>query len=125
MRAKQIADALNISTYTVHTHIRNIYDILGVCSMAHAYAAANDDVKQLSELKRLFLGINSPAIKWHPTKYRQPVNGQQVLMKYDDTVPVEGYYIVSKWFKKNMAQTDAPTEWADASLASFESEVAA
>lgn len=126
MRTKDIAQALNISRFTVNTHVRNIYDRTGASSLIEAYAkTCGDSAKHLSELRRLFLHPNSPAIKWHLTEHRQPANRQQVLMKYEDAPPLEGYYIASKWFTKTMAKVEPPSEWADASLASFESEVAA
>lgn len=126
MRTKDIAQALNISRFTVNTHVRNIYDRTGSSSLIEAYAkTCGDPSKQLSEFRRLFLDEKSPVIKWHKTEYRQPVNRQQVLMKYEDAPPLEGYYIASKWFTKSMVQVEPPVEWTDASLASFESEVAA
>lgn len=38
LRTKEVATVLNISTYTVQTHVRNIYSKLGVKSVAEAVA---------------------------------------------------------------------------------------
>ena len=38
LRTKEVATVLNISTYTVQTHVRNIYGKLGVRSAAEAVA---------------------------------------------------------------------------------------
>lgn len=125
MRTKDIAEALKISCFTVNTHVRNIYDRLGTKSLVESFAKWNESSSELIALRRLFLDEKSSAIKWHKTEHRQPVNKQQVLMKYNTGAPLEGYYIAAKWFDKEMAMVEPPVEWADASLASFESEVAA
>ncbi len=124
-RTKDIAEELKISRFTVNSHVRNIYERSNSTSLVEAYAKTYGDTAQLAELRRIFLSENSPAIKWHKTVLRLPVNKQQILMQVENAAPKEGYYIASKWFTKDMVQTVAPVEWSDASLASFESEVAA
>ena len=119
-RAKEIGPKLGISNFTVHTHIRNIYDRVGARNRSQAIAELwkqkfeNEHSAAMKMFMDLFLTEHSPIVRWVDPKVSLPGQGQQVIL-WTDTA-IRGYYCRNKWFNHLMEPQPEPRRWCTADL---------
>lgn len=123
-RVKDVAQLLDISQYTVQSHIRNIYDKLDVKSVAEAVAKAlspesNELLKQLEKMLEIFGDDNSPVVQWFKPEHRKPASGQQIVMRTADLF-CKGFCVRDKWLDEDGNAQPKPDRWCDAGLRKFE-----
>lgn len=111
MRAKETAEKLGLSVYTVRTHIRNLYERLNCTNFSHVvYTVLNSRISTLCKQHAQEDGYET--ILWNNVSDLCAEDFDRLLIQYDDRSIYDVVYVCGKFTTSGGSVLPTPKKWA-------------